>query len=94
MKKRSISTLEALVCLAVLTALQVVLSRFLSIQLWNMKFGFSFVPVMLAAYLYGPLGAAAVYSAGDLIGALLFPTGVNRLEIIKYATTLTYKLKK
>ena len=75
MKKRSISTLEALVCLAVLTALQVVLSRFLSIQLWNMKFGFSFIPVMLAAYIYGPLGAAAVYSAGDLIGALLFPTG-------------------
>lgn len=75
MKKRSNNTLETLVCLAVLTALQVVLSRFLSVQLWNLKFGFSFVPVMLAAHLYGPLGAAAVYGAGDLIGALLFPSG-------------------
>ena len=75
MKKRSINALETLVCLAVLTALQVVLSRFLSIQMWNLKFGFSFIPVMLAANLYGPIGAAVVYGAGDLIGALLFPTG-------------------
>ena len=75
MKKRSINALETLVCLAVLTALQVILSRFLSIQMWNMKFGFSFIPVMLAANLYGPIGAAVVYGAGDLIGALLFPTG-------------------
>lgn len=75
MKKRSVNALEALVCLAVLTALQVVLSRFLSVQLWNLKFGFSFVPVMIAANLYGPFGAAAVYAVGDLFGALLFPTG-------------------
>lgn len=75
MKKRSMFTLEALVCLAVLTAAQIVLSRFLSIQLWNLKFGFSFVPVMLAAYLYGPVGAACVYGFGDLIGALTFPQG-------------------
>lgn len=75
LKKRSVLTLETLVCLAVLTAAQVVLSRFLSVQLWNLKFGFSFVPVMLAAYLYGPLGAACVYGIGDLIGALVFPQG-------------------
>lgn len=75
MKKRGSFALEALVCLAVLTAAQVVLSRFLSIQLWNLKFGFSFVPVMLAAYLYGPVGAVCVYGLGDLIGALVFPQG-------------------
>ena len=75
MKKRGYFALEALVCLAVLTAAQVVLSRFLSIQLWNLKFGFSFVPVMLAAYLYGPVGAVCVYGLGDLIGALVFPQG-------------------
>lgn len=75
MKKKSVFTLEALVCIAVLTAAQVVLSRFLSVQLWNLKFGFSFVPVMLAAYLYGPVGAACVYGIGDIIGALVFPHG-------------------
>lgn len=75
LKKRSTDTFESLVCLAILTALQVVLSRFLSVQMWNMKFGFSFIPVMLAANLYGPLAAAAVYGIGDLIGSLLFPTG-------------------
>lgn len=75
LKKRRVNTLETLVCLAILTALQVVLSRFLSVQMWNMKYGFSFVPVMLAANLYGPLGAAAVYGIGDIIGSLVFPTG-------------------
>lgn len=75
MKKRSRFALEALVYLAVLTAAQVVLSRFLSVQLWNLKFGFSFVPVMLAAYLYGSVGAACVYGLGDLIGAIVFPQG-------------------
>lgn len=75
MKKRNVFALETLACLAVLTALQVVLSRFLSVPFWNLKFGFSFVPVLIAANLYGPLGAAAVYGVGDLVGALLFPQG-------------------
>lgn len=75
MKKGNAKALESLACLAVLTALQVVLSRFLSVQLWNLKFGFSFVPVMLAGYLFGPAASAAVYGVGDLIGALLFPSG-------------------
>lgn len=75
MKKRNVFALETLACLAVLTALQVVLSRFLSVPFWNLKFGFSFVPVLIAANLYGPLGAAAVYGIGDFVGALLFPQG-------------------
>ena len=77
MKKKysSKTSLEVLVCVALLIALQVVLSRFLSIAMWNMKIGFSFIPVVIAARLFGPLGAMAVYGIGDVIGALLFPTG-------------------
>ena len=37
-----------LVMVALLTAMQVVLSRFLSFAVWNMKIGFAFVPVVLA----------------------------------------------
>ena len=64
-----------LVCCALLIALQVVLSRFLSFQTWNLKIGFSCVPVVLAARLFGPVGAMLVYGIGDVIGTFLFPVG-------------------
>lgn len=64
-----------LVTLGLLTALQVVLSRFCSINAWNIKIGFSFVPVVAAAVLYGPLPAGAVAALGDFLGATLFPIG-------------------
>lgn len=75
MKKLSKITTKQLALLAVLIAVEVVLSRFLSISLWNLKIGFSFVPVMLAAYLLGPVGGLLVGGLGDFIGAILFPIG-------------------
>ena len=60
---------------SVLIALEVVLSRFLSISAWNTKIGFAFVPVVLAALLLGPLWAGVVGALADLLGALLFPVG-------------------
>lgn len=61
--------------MALLIALQVVLSRFLSINLQFLKIGFSFVPLMFAGYMYGATGGVAVAATSDLIGALLFPSG-------------------
>lgn len=61
--------------LAVLTALDVVLARFISINTMGAKVGFSFVPVMAAAYLFGPFSAGLVGAVSDLLGALLFPFG-------------------
>ncbi|MBQ7548760.1 MAG: folate family ECF transporter S component [Clostridia bacterium] len=61
--------------LSILLAMEIVLSRFLSFSVWNMKIGLSFVPLMLAAYLYGPIGGILVGGLGDLIGALAFPIG-------------------
>ncbi len=60
---------------AVLTALEIILSRFLSINAWNIKIGFNFIPVVLAALLLGPVWAGLVAALGDLIGAILFPIG-------------------
>ena len=60
---------------AILTALEIVLSRFLSISAWSHKIGFSFVPVALAAMLYGPLPAGVIAALADFIGAILFPSG-------------------
>jgi ECF transporter S component (folate family) len=64
-----------LLVLALLIAMEIVLNRFASIRTWNLKIGFSFIPIVVAAMLYGPLGGAAVAGIGDLIGAILFPNG-------------------
>ena len=64
-----------IVTLALLIALQVVLSRFLSINLQFLKIGFSFIPLMFAGYLYGASGGVIVAATSDLIGSLLFPSG-------------------
>lgn len=74
-KKAPREVIFNLVFTALLIALQVIISRFLSIQLLNHKIGFSFVPVVIAARMFGPLGAMAVYGIGDIIGALAFPSG-------------------
>ena len=69
------SALRMLVVLAMLTAMEIVLSRFLSINAWNLKIGFSFVPIVIAAILYGPIGGMCVAALGDFLGAILFPIG-------------------
>ena len=68
-------TTRMLTTLALLTAVEIILSRFLSISAWNIKIGFSFVPIVVAAILFGPLEAGVVAALGDFIGALLFPIG-------------------
>ena len=66
---------RTIVYLGVLTALEIVLNRFLSINAWNLKIGFSFVPVAAAAMLFGPVPAGIVAALGDFLGAVLFPIG-------------------
>ena len=68
-------TTKTLTLSALLAALEIVLSRFLSISAWNTKIGFAFVPVVLAALLLGPLQAGIVAALADFLGALLFPVG-------------------
>ena len=78
-KKKRISSKEVLlsmVCTALLIALYVVLSQFLSIRVGSfLKIGFAFFPAAVAARLFGPAGGIAVYALGDLLGGILFPTG-------------------
>ena len=66
---------KLIVTIGLLTAIQIVLSRFLSINAWNIKIGFAFVPVFVAAWLYGPVPAMLVGGLGDFLGAILFPIG-------------------
>lgn len=72
MKKMST---KMVVTLGFLVAIEIILSRFLSINAWNIKIGFKFVPVAIAAIMFGPLAAGIVGALGDFLGAILFPIG-------------------
>jgi ECF transporter S component (folate family) len=75
-KKRSGSrSIRVITTSAILIALEIVLNRFCSINTLGWKIGFSFVPIVAAAVIYGPYIGAAVGGLGDLIGAILFPIG-------------------
>ena len=71
---KKIST-RMLAVLSLLAAMNVIFARFLSVQAWNVRIGFSFLPLAVAGMLYGPLAAGIVGAVGDIVGALLFPTG-------------------
>lgn len=74
MKIKRISV-RTITYLALLAALEIVLNRFCSINTMGLKIGFSFVPIVVAASLFGPVHAAAVYALADFLGAILFPIG-------------------
>ena len=77
-KKTNLKTIfntKTIVTLGSLIAIEIVLSRFLSFSIWNMKIGFSFVPIVIAAIMFGPIQAGIVGAFGDLLGATLFPIG-------------------
>ena len=74
MKRKSKFKLSTIPVVAFLMALEMILTRFLSINTPILRIGFGFVPVALTGIMYGPWWAGAAYAAGDIIGAILFPT--------------------
>jgi len=68
------SNTKRLVVLAFLIALEIILTRFCSIQTPIVRIGFGFLPVAMMGILYGPLWAGIGYAAGDVLGMLIFPS--------------------
>ena len=67
---------KQLCALALLIAVGVVLGRLVPVlSVWNTKIEFSFVAVMLAACIAGPIGGMVTGAMIDFIGAILVPTG-------------------
>ena len=67
---------KQLCALALLIAVGVVLGRLVPVlSVWNTKIEFSFVAVMLAACIAGPIGGMVAGALIDFIGAILLPTG-------------------
>lgn len=71
-KLQSITKTRALTDLAVLIALQLILSR-LTIGPSFLKIGFSFVIIALIGYYFGPARSMLVGIVTDILGNILFP---------------------
>ena len=61
--------------LSLLIALNVIFARFLSVSAWNVRIGFSFLPLAVGGMLYGAAAGGIVGALGDIIGAFVFPSG-------------------
>ena len=72
---QTITKTKKIILSAMLLAMTIVLSRFLSINTQLLSIGFSFVPMILASIWLGPKYSAIICGLSDLIGALLFPFG-------------------
>lgn len=71
---KELGNVHVLAVCAMMLALRVVLGIFTNFSLAFVPFvkiGFSFIPVVITAYLYGPVCAAIVSGAGDVISLIL-----------------------
>lgn len=66
---------KKIILTAILLAMLIVLSRFLSVKTPIMKISFAFIPTMLCAVWLGPKWTVLLNVLGDVIGATLFPIG-------------------
>lgn len=67
--------IKILVQISLLIALQIILTRFCSIQTPIVRIGFGYIPVVITAIMYGPIYAGVANGIADIIGTILFPTG-------------------
>ncbi len=75
MSKTMKVNVKTMAIMALLVAINIVLSQTLSIHTWNIKIGFSFIPVVVAAMMYGPVAGGLVGALGDVVSAVAFPVG-------------------
>ncbi|MCL2224436.1 MAG: folate family ECF transporter S component [Defluviitaleaceae bacterium] len=69
---REISRTQKIVTVALLIAMDVVLTRVFSINTPILRIGFGFLPVAVCAMMFGPIWAAAAAALADIIGITLF----------------------
>lgn len=80
--------------IAFLMALEIILTRFLSLFLPFLRLGLGFLPVAIVGILYGPLWSGASYALGDLLGMMIFPSGpyFPGFTLTAFLTGITYGL--
>lgn len=73
--RKSKFPISTLVQCSLLVALEIILSRWFSIQTPIVHISFAFIPLMLSGTLHGAGWGCAVGALADYLGATLFPTG-------------------
>lgn len=83
-----------LITIAFLIALEIILTRFFSINTPILRIGFGFLPVAMTGILFGPLWAGAAYALGDILGMMIFPSGpyFPGFTLTTFLTGLTFGL--
>jgi ECF transporter S component (folate family) len=66
---------KKIVTIALLIAMEIVLTRFLSIQTPVIRISFGFIPIAMIAMMYGPIYGGIGAALADLTGVALFPIG-------------------
>lgn len=64
-----------LVFLSLLIALNIILTRFGSIQTHIVRIGFGFLPLALASMMFGPILGGAAAAISDILGMMIYPSG-------------------
>lgn len=75
MLRKSHSNTLRLITIALLIALEIILTRFFSVTFPMVRIGFGFIPIAIAAIMFGPMWAGITYAIADFIGMMLFPIG-------------------
>lgn len=85
---------KKLVEISLLIALEVILTRFVSINTPIVRIGFGFLPIAILGMMHGPLSAGIAYAVGDILGMLIFPSGsyFPGFTLTAFLTGLVYGL--
>jgi len=56
-------------------SLEIILTRFLSVESPIVRISFEFIPIAISAILFGPVTAGVAAAIADVLGMLIFPKG-------------------
>ena len=65
---------RVMIFMALLISMEVVLTRFLSIQTPIVRIGFGFLPIALSGIMFGPVIGGITAAIADALGVMLFPS--------------------
>lgn len=75
MVSKNRKTITIITCISLLIALDIILTRFLSINTQFLRISFGMIPVALAGAAFGPVWGGICGAVGDMLGMLIFPSG-------------------
>jgi len=70
-----LKTTRIFIFMGLLISMEIVLTRFFSIQTPIVRIGFGFIPIMIASVMFGPVLGGLTGAFSDILGMMLFPKG-------------------